>query len=85
MIVKLQVEHHLELLSLKGGYRGSSASTLVKMSNCWKSHAGAHLECAVLFSFFSGWFNRFHDIPFSKSTTEKDRTWKSNVTSHPHI
>ena len=43
MIVKLLVEHHLEFLSLKGGCRGSSESTLVKMSNCWKSHALAHL------------------------------------------
>ena len=41
MIVKLLTEHHLEFLSLKGGCRGSSESTLVKMSNCWKSHAGA--------------------------------------------
>ena len=42
MIVKLLTEHHLEFRSLKGGYRGSSESTLVKMSNCWKSHAAAH-------------------------------------------
>ena len=44
MIVKLLTEHHLKFLSLKGGCRGSSESTLVKMSNCWKSHAAAHLE-----------------------------------------
>ena len=43
MIVKLPAEHHLEFLGLKGGCRGSSESTLVKMSNCWKSHALAHL------------------------------------------
>ena len=43
MIVKLLTEHHLEFLSLKGGCRGSSESTLVKMSHCWKSHAAAHL------------------------------------------
>ena len=43
MIVKLLTEHHLEFLSLEGGCRGSSESTLVKMSNCWKSHAGAHM------------------------------------------
>ena len=43
MIVKLLTEHHLEFLSLKGGCRGSSESTLVKMSNCWKSHAAAHI------------------------------------------
>ena len=41
MIVKLLTEHHLEFLSLKGGCTGSSESTLVKMSNCWKSHAAA--------------------------------------------
>ena len=43
MIVKLLTEHHLEFLSLKGGCRGSSESTLVKMSNCRKSHAVAHM------------------------------------------
>ena len=43
MIVKLLTERHLEFLSLKGGCRGSSESTLVKMSNCWKSHALAQL------------------------------------------
>ena len=41
MIVKLLTEHHLEFLSLTGGCRGSYESTLVKMSNCWKSHAAA--------------------------------------------
>ena len=43
MTVKLLTEHHLELLSLKGGCTGSSESTLVKMSNCWKSHVTACL------------------------------------------
>ena len=43
MIVKLLTERHLEFLSLKGGCTGSSESTLVKMSNCWKSQALAHL------------------------------------------
>ena len=43
MIVKLLTEHHLAFLSLKGGCTGSSESTLAKMSNCWKSHAGAHI------------------------------------------
>ena len=41
MIVKLLTEQHSEFLSLKRGCRGSSESTLVKMSNCWKSHAAA--------------------------------------------
>ena len=44
MIVKLLTEHHLEFLSVKGGCRGSFESTLVKMSNCWKSLAAAHIE-----------------------------------------
>ena len=58
MIVKLLTEHHLEFLSLKGGCRGSSESTLVKMSNCWKSHViGSHIvflhiSNVVLFLFF---------------------------------
>ena len=43
MIVKLLTKHNLEFLSLKEGCRGSSESTLVKMSNCWKSHAAAHI------------------------------------------
>ena len=43
MIVKLLTEHHLEFLSLKGGCRGSSESTHVKMQHCWKSHATAHI------------------------------------------
>ena len=47
MIVKLLTEHHLECLSLKGGCRGSSETTLVKMPHCWKSHALAHLMFTV--------------------------------------
>ena len=43
MIVKLLTEHHFEFVSLKGGCRGSSESTHVKMPHCWKSHALAHL------------------------------------------
>ena len=43
MSVKLLTENHLEFLSLKGGGTGSSESTLVKMSYCWKSHDKAHM------------------------------------------
>ena len=43
MIVKLLTEHHLEFLSLKGGCTGSSESTLIKMSNCWKSRVLAQI------------------------------------------
>ena len=47
MIVKLLTEHHLEFLSFKGGCRGSSESTHVKMPHCWNSHITAHImfEC----------------------------------------
>ena len=47
MIVKLLTEHHLEFLSLKGGCRGSSESTHVKMPHCWKSHALAQLFISI--------------------------------------
>ena len=42
MIVRLLTKHHLEFLSLTEGCSVSSEFTLVKMSNCWKSHAMAH-------------------------------------------
>ena len=48
MIVKLLTERHLVFLSLKGGCTGSSESTLVKMSNCWKSHALAQIKVFIL-------------------------------------
>ena len=48
MIAKLLSEHNLEFLSLKGGCRGSSESTLVKMSHCWKSHAAAQLKWVLM-------------------------------------
>ena len=43
MIVKLLTEHHLECLRLKEGCSGSPESTIVKMSNCWKSDVVAQL------------------------------------------
>ena len=39
MIVKLLTERHLVCISLKGVCTGWSESTLVKVSNCWISHA----------------------------------------------
>ena len=46
MADKLQTEHHLKFLSLKGGCTGLSESTLVKMPHCWNSHVAAHIACA---------------------------------------
>ena len=41
MSVKLLTEHQFDFLRLTDGCRGSSESTLVKISNCWKFHASA--------------------------------------------
>ena len=41
MTVKLLTEHHLEVLRLNGGYKGSSESTLAIMPHCWKSRHGS--------------------------------------------
>ena len=49
MIIKLLTEHHLEFLSLKGGCRGSSESTLVKMSNCCSKFLSCMLGRIMLF------------------------------------
>ena len=49
MTVKLLTEHHLKFLSLKVGCIGLSESTLVKISNCWKSHAWLIFCCASIF------------------------------------
>ena len=48
MIVKLLTEHHLEILSLKGGCTGSYESTLVKVPHCWKSHVVAQMWLILL-------------------------------------
>ena len=49
MIVKLLTEHHLEFLSFKGGSRGSSESTHIKMPHCTKSHAKAKITVQKYF------------------------------------
>ena len=52
MSIKLLTEHHLEFLSLKGGYTGSSESIHGKMPHCWKSHVVAQIyfRCSTLFA-----------------------------------
>ena len=52
MSVKLLTEHHLEFLSLKVGCTSSSESTIVKMSNCWKSHVAALVIVSELNTYF---------------------------------
>ena len=48
MRVMLLTEHHLEFLSLKRGCTGSSESTLVKMTHCWKSHVAAQIKILMV-------------------------------------
>ena len=55
MIVKLLTEHNLEFLSLKGGCRGSSESTHVRMPHCWKSHTLAHFHCCMIVMWVGLW------------------------------
>ena len=50
MIVKLLTEHHLTFLSIKEGCTGFSESTLVKMSNCWKSHVRAQIHMKTVYT-----------------------------------
>ena len=47
-MIKLLTECHLKNLSLKGGCRGSSESTLVKTPHCWKSHVTAQIMTVVV-------------------------------------
>ena len=56
MSAKLLTEHHLEFLRLRGGCKGSSESTLVKIPHCWKSHATAQSVsfCSFRFSTNNG-------------------------------
>ena len=63
--VKLLTEHNLEFLRLNGVCTGSSESTLVKMSHCWKSHVAAHfpLEEAT-----KGLYWQLQKAEFSKET-----------------
>ena len=55
MIAKLLTEHHLEFLSLKGGCRASSKSTLVKM---------LEISCHCSFiHYYILYINLIHHIP----------------------
>ena len=53
MTVELLTEHHLEFLSSKGGYTGSSESTLVKIPHCWKSRGAAQLRTGIAWAAYT--------------------------------
>ena len=92
MIVKLLTEHRLEFLSLKGGCRGLSESKLVKMLNCWKSHAAAHIvsKCITQIRASSLCVTMVDEetpnSPYSSSTrgTNWDPFWTALWPSCPH-
>ena len=48
MSVELLIKQYLEFLTLNGGCTGSSESTLVKMSHCWKSHVADHIYLTLV-------------------------------------
>ena len=72
MTVKLLTEQHLEFLSLTGGCRGSSKPTLVKMSNCWKSHVAAYfIENPVK--------QEYKSANYTKNMFEKETNFQNNM------
>ena len=69
MTVELLTEHHLVLLTLKGGCTCASKSTLVKIPHCWKSHCifrGAKGGGGF------GMFSMFKNLVGSKMLTRED-------------
>ena len=47
MTIKLLIKQHFDFLSLTRGCIGSSESTHVKISHCWKSHVTAQIPGRV--------------------------------------
>ena len=83
MTVKLLAEHHLEFLSLKGGCRGWSESTHVKMSNCWKYHAAAHYAIFWSNSVIGIWagFDKFKDTHLTSNLKSNNKVIVCNKLS----
>ena len=55
MTIKLLIKQHFDFLSLTRGCLGSSESTHVKISHCWKSHVTAQIclygsKCKLLYN-----------------------------------
>ena len=71
MTLRLLIEHHLEFLSLKGGYTGSSDNTPVKMPQCWIYHVMTQISC-LWFCFIVGireLYAHFFDYSFTCNIT----------------
>ena len=84
MNVKLLTEHLLEVLSLTGGCIDSSESTLVKMSNCWKSHATAHyyLTFLLINLFIIGPMLRWQVLPSNQEGQRTPPLQKGHMCTH---
>ena len=63
MSVKPLTEHHLELLSLKAGYTGSSGSTFAKMPHCHGSFILANSKRPDEMSHFVAFYLGLHYLP----------------------
>ena len=77
MTIKLLIEHHLEFISLKRGWTGSSESTLVKMPHFWKSHVAAHIVSTNFYILFCKQCRRRLD----KSNLGEERRRMNNTNS----
>ena len=75
MSVKRLTEHHLEFLSLTGGFTGLSESTLVKMPHCWKSHVTAQI--------YLDWFSvdNFSLMPLIFAKEQIEAEFRTNLFS----
>ena len=82
MIVMLLTEHHLEFLSFKGGCRGSSDSTLVKMPHYWKSHALAQLFNVYFISQGSQNVVHSNDPVTFEDNNDHSYDWASSTNKH---
>ena len=77
MTVKLLTEHHLEFLSFKGGCRGSSESTHIKMPHCTR------LKLLFRSILLKGMSNSIHDASASafKAIIASPEMEKKNLSS----
>ena len=82
MSVKLLTEHHLEFLSLKGGYTGSSESTLFKMLHCWKSRVAVHMLSNMTMSTCNGKYHGIKLIVVYRIRNEKDENLRFDIKCH---
>ena len=81
MTVKLLTEHHLKFLSLKGDYKGSSESTLVKIPHCGKSHVAPEAIQAASTFLRARSFRFFFFVAFIRNdiTIVQNKSYKCRV------